>query len=270
MILASGRALARPLPADVAGALGATTTRRSACSMSWSWVPVRPVSRPRYTPRPKDSSVLVVEPLSLGGQASSSPMLRNYLGFPAGVERRRPRRPRLPAGMDVWSRLPDRAHGRGDPRRRGRADRRRSTMGRRSRAGRWSSRPACRIAGWGSRAVERPRRAAVSSMDPGATEARAMAGEPVFVVGGANSAGEAAIHLARHAERVTVLVRGSSIAEMMSDYLVRELEAIGRISTSDQAPRVAEALGDRRLRGLLSGTTPPAPPKRSRRPLSSS
>jgi len=42
------------------------------------------------------------------------------------------------------------------------------------------------------------------------TEAQAMKGQPVVVVGGANSAGQAAAHLARHAERVTLLVRGSS------------------------------------------------------------
>jgi thioredoxin reductase (NADPH) len=52
-----------------------------------------------------------------------------------------------------------------------------------------------------------------------------MQGGDVFVVGAGNSAGQAAMHLARFARRVTVLVRGETPAATMSDYLVRELEA---------------------------------------------
>jgi len=55
------------------------------------------------------------------------------------------------------------------------------------------------------------------------TEAEAMAGARVFVVGGGNSAGQAAVHLARFARQVTLLVRGRSLADSMSDYLIREL-----------------------------------------------
>ena len=55
-------------------------------------------------------------------------------------------------------------------------------------------------------------------------EAPAMAGQEVYVIGGANSAGQTALHLARFANRVTLLVRGQSLAAGMSDYLVRQLE----------------------------------------------
>jgi thioredoxin reductase (NADPH) len=55
-------------------------------------------------------------------------------------------------------------------------------------------------------------------------EAPAMTGQEVYVIGGANSAGQAALHLARFAGRVTLLVRGQSLAAGMSDYLVRQLE----------------------------------------------
>ena len=47
----------------------------------------------------------------------------------------------------------------------------------------------------------------------------------VYVIGAGNSAGQAAIHLARHAKRVTMLVRGGALAASMSDYLVRVIEA---------------------------------------------
>jgi thioredoxin reductase len=57
------------------------------------------------------------------------------------------------------------------------------------------------------------------------SEARAMAGSRVFVVGAGNSAGQAALHLAKYAEQVTPLVRGDSVSRGMSDYLVKELQA---------------------------------------------
>ena len=64
---------------------------------------------------------------------------------------------------------------------------------------------------------------------PAVTEAAAMAGQPVCVVGGGNSAGQAAVHLARYASHVTVLVRGDTLAASMSDYLVKEISATTNI-----------------------------------------
>ena len=58
-----------------------------------------------------------------------------------------------------------------------------------------------------------------------ATEAKAMKDREVFVVGAANSAGQAAVHLARYAAKVTMLVRGQSLADSMSEYLIREIES---------------------------------------------
>jgi thioredoxin reductase len=60
-----------------------------------------------------------------------------------------------------------------------------------------------------------------------ASEARGQTGRVVFVVGGGNSAGQAALHLARYAASVSLIVRGSSLAESMSQYLVGELAATG-------------------------------------------
>ena len=82
------------------------------------------------------------------------------------------------------------------------------------------------------------------------TEARAMRGEEVFVIGGANSAGQAALYLARFAAKVTVLVRGFALAEGMSDYLVREIEASRNITVRLNC-EVVGARGDQRLRSLI-------------------
>jgi thioredoxin reductase (NADPH) len=56
-------------------------------------------------------------------------------------------------------------------------------------------------------------------------EAPSMAGTEVYVVGGGNSAGQAALHLARYARHVTLLVRGASLAASMSEYLIAQLDA---------------------------------------------
>jgi thioredoxin reductase (NADPH) len=60
-------------------------------------------------------------------------------------------------------------------------------------------------------------------------EAMACAGEEVVVVGGGNSAGQAAMHLAEHASRVRLLVRGASLASSMSAYLADRIAASGRV-----------------------------------------
>jgi thioredoxin reductase (NADPH) len=57
------------------------------------------------------------------------------------------------------------------------------------------------------------------------SESRAMRDQNVLVVGAGNSAGQAALHLAKHARAVTLLVRGHSIAESMSSYLVTAIES---------------------------------------------
>jgi thioredoxin reductase (NADPH) len=62
------------------------------------------------------------------------------------------------------------------------------------------------------------------------TEATACLGQDVYIVGGANSAGQAAVYLARHAKSVTILVRGSSLEKSMSYYLIGQIADIGNIS----------------------------------------
>src|SRR3712207_5309633 len=61
------------------------------------------------------------------------------------------------------------------------------------------------------------------------TEARATEGREVHVVGGGNSAGQAAMYLSKYASKVTLLVRGASLAASMSEYLIKEIEAAANI-----------------------------------------
>jgi thioredoxin reductase (NADPH) len=72
----------------------------------------------------------------------------------------------------------------------------------------------------------------------------------VIVVGGANSAGQAALHLAEFARRVTMVVRGDSLAKAMSHYLVERIEAHPRIAVRTRS-HVTAARGDDRLEAVL-------------------
>ena len=91
------------------------------------------------------------------------------------------------------------------------------------------------------------------------TEAQATRGQEVFVVGGANSAGQAAMHLSKYASRVTLLARGGSLSTSMSDYLIREIEAADNVEVRLNA-RVVDGGGEGRLEHVtvedtVSGTT---------------
>lgn len=72
----------------------------------------------------------------------------------------------------------------------------------------------------------------------------------VVVVGGANSAGQAALHLAEFARRVTMVVRSVSLAKAMSQYLVERIEAHGRIEVRTKS-RVTAARGAERLETVV-------------------
>jgi thioredoxin reductase (NADPH) len=76
-----------------------------------------------------------------------------------------------------------------------------------------------------------------------------MAGQQVYVVGGGNSAGQAAMHLARFADKVTMVVRGPSLDKSMSHYLIREIEANDTIEVRLRTEVVGGG-GDYRLRWL--------------------
>jgi thioredoxin reductase (NADPH) len=80
----------------------------------------------------------------------------------------------------------------------------------------------------------------------GATEALSCKSETVYVVGGANSAGQAAMNFAKYAERVVILVRGDSLSSTMSQYLIDQIHATRNIHLWTHAT-VAEVHGEKHL-----------------------
>jgi thioredoxin reductase (NADPH) len=82
------------------------------------------------------------------------------------------------------------------------------------------------------------------------TEALACRDKDVFIVGGGNSAGQAAMYLSKYASSVTILVRGESLATSMSQYLIAQIEAQENIAVWIRS-RVVEAKGSTSLEVII-------------------
>ena len=190
---------------------------------------------------------VVIEQEAIGGQAATSSMIRNYLGFPrgisgAGLAHRAWQQAVLFGAEFVFT------HRATDLRPRG--DERLITLTDDIQV---LARAVLIVAGvdyrrLGIPALDRLLGAGVFYGAAGA-EAAAMTGEVVYVVGGANSAGQAALHLAKFAARVVLLVRGDSLAAGMSEYLIKQLDVTPNIEVRLHA-RVVDGHGDGRLEGL--------------------
>ena len=191
---------------------------------------------------------MVVEAEAIGGQAGTSSMIRNYLGFPRGISGMRlAQRARNQAirfgtrfftGWEVTSLTP------------GDADRPHVVH---TDGGDLRARAVVVATGVAYRKlrVESVEALTGSGVFYGSamTAAREMEGYDVVVVGGGNSAGQAAIHLARFAKSVTILVRRPALAETMSRYLVGEIEYNSRITVQPSA-EIVDGGGDGRLQWL--------------------
>ena len=83
----------------------------------------------------------------------------------------------------------------------------------------------------------------------GSTEAISCRDEDVYIVGGANSAGQAAMFFSRYARRVVMVVRGESLAASMSQYLIDQINETGTIHV-EYSSRVTEVHGETRLESI--------------------
>ena len=191
---------------------------------------------------------LVVDAGGIGGQATASSMIRNYLGFPRGVsggrlaERAYNQAWVFGAGFAFMQRATglDRD-----------GDRLFVTLPDRRRVG---ARAVILATGASYRRLGVP---ALEAFDGAGvfyggagSEAHAMTGKEAVVVGGANAAGQAALHLARYARRVTLVVRAQSLRARMSHYLVREVEATPKVEVR-LGTSVVGGGGDGRLEYLV-------------------
>lgn len=201
-------------------------------------------------------TTVVVEADAIGGQAGSSSMIRNYLGFPRGISGMRlTQRARMQAsrfgarffaGAQVVGLEPGRVHGvvlrPGGLHRIMVADgavleARAVVIATGVTYRRLGVEPLERLVGRGVH------------YGAAASSARDVAGQDVYVVGGGNSAGQAAVHLSRFARSVTIVIRRDDLRTTMSDYLIRELAGNRRITVLPRT-EVVDGGGDPRLSWL--------------------
>jgi thioredoxin reductase (NADPH) len=171
---------------------------------------------------------VVLEESVSGGQAGSSPMIRNYPGFPHGISGHELTRRACEQAWMFGAHMVFSTPTAGLERRGG------ERVVHLANGHEIAAKAVIVAPGIAWRRLDVPRLEALigSGVFYGSagSEAAAMAGLDVFVVGAGNSAGQAALHLARYARQVTMLVRGDSLTRSMSDYLTREIEATFNIT----------------------------------------
>jgi len=188
--------------------------------------------------------VLVLETNTPGGQAGTSSRIENYLGFPTGI-----------SGLDLTGRAWAQAQKFG-------AEIMTATGAARLTC---DERPYAIVMDDGVRVTARVvviatgaeyRKPALSNLAEyegagvyyaaTAMEAQLCINDEVIIVGGGNSAGQAAVFLAQSSKRVTMLVRGEGLAATMSRYLIRRIEEHPKITLRTQA-EIVQLEGDRRV-----------------------
>jgi thioredoxin reductase (NADPH) len=191
---------------------------------------------------------VLVERDAPGGQAGHSSRIENYLGFPAGL-----------SGSDLARRATDQA------RRLGAellavqdavglsiegAGRVVELTG----GGRLSANCVLIASGVAYRQLDAPGFAELTGAGiyygAALTEARSCSDQNVVIIGGANSAGQAAVHFSGYAAQVTMLVRGPSLERSMSRYLIEQLAALPNVVVRTESSAIAAEGEDGRLRSL--------------------
>lgn len=248
VVLPNGTPLSNPTIADIAQHLG-WVTRPKLAEYDLSIYGAGPAGLSAAVYAASEGlSVVLIEQEAIGGQAGSSSLIENYLGFPHGIR-----------GADLAERARQQAVAFGAELILMRTGVKGDFRDGRIHGELADGTPIVAKANICATGIEW-RRLGLDGEDrllgagvyygAGTSEASECGGEHVFVIGGANSAGQAAMNLAAHAERVTVVVRGSDLSATMSSYLSERIAAEPRIEVLTHT-QVVELLGADELEGIV-------------------
>ncbi|MFI7599277.1 FAD-dependent oxidoreductase [Actinoplanes sp. NPDC049681] len=247
VVTADGRALARPTPPELAEAAGLSTApNRDFYDLIIVGGGPAGLGAAVYGAS-EGLKTLLVERQAVGGQAGQSSRIENYLGFPDGIS---------------GAQLTDRAR-----RQAGKFEAEvlntREVTGLRldgsartltfADGGEVSAHSVVLATGVAYRPLVADGIADLTGSGvyygSASTEGPSCAGSDVYIVGGANSAGQAALFFSRYARNVTLLVRGDSLEASMSYYLIQQLNGIGNVHVRIRC-EVVGAHGDGHLQAL--------------------
>lgn len=244
----NGRVLVNPTNVELANAYGATTNLRGSREFDVAVIGAGPSGLAAAVYASSEGlRTVVIERESIGGQAGASSRIRNYLGFERGI-----------TGADLAQRAQQQAWVFGTT-----FVQMCEALAIRSDGDRFylaSSNCSEISAGVVVLAMgvdyQRLDIAALEGLTGAGvfygaspSEAERFTGRRVFVVGGGNSAGQAAVHLARHAEHVTILVRRNTLTETMSRYLIDEINGQLNITVRYEV-QIVDGSGDGHLETL--------------------
>ncbi|HZB84025.1 MAG TPA: FAD-dependent oxidoreductase, partial [Rubrobacteraceae bacterium] len=251
LILLDGHVLVAPSNADISDALGASNLKERTGDLAIVGAGPAGLAAAVYAAS-EGLSTIVVEREAIGGQAGASSLIRNYLGFPAGI-----------SGGELTQRAYEQAwlfgakfvFARGVSHLRASGLNRILTL---SDGTEITVRAVLVASGAAYRRLEIRQLerfkgtgvfyTALSFDTP--SDARLMKDKTVLVVGAGNSAGQAVVHLSKNARKVMLLVRGDSLEKSMSDYLVRDISQRPNVEIRLQT-EVVDGDGDTALRRVV-------------------
>jgi thioredoxin reductase (NADPH) len=253
VVLPGGETLSRPTLNDVAARIG-LRTRAERAYYDLVVVGAGPAGLAAAVYGASEGlKTLLVERQAPGGQAGTSSNIENYLGFPAGltgadltrraVAQARKFGAEILTPQEVTAVRVERAEG-------AHTGLKVLTL---SEGGEVTGKAVLVATGVSYRTLDVPgaERLTGRGLYYGAaiTDAMSCRDEPVYIVGGGNSAGQAAVYFAQYASAVHILVRGPGLGETMSRYLIDQIEATPNVTLHPRT-RIGELHGEERLEGL--------------------